>query len=127
MAKYLLDSHIYIWILSDDPRLSQKVRILLLDPKSALFVSDVSIWELAIKHMQGKLGYTIADLTDSVKEIGAVSLALKHDHIKFLPEVLLSHKDPFDKLICAQALCDELILVSADGVVLASNVTTLKA
>ena len=114
MTNYLLDSHIYIWLLTDDPKLPIRIRNTLSDQNSILYVSDVSLWELSIKYLQGKLGFEPKDMVESVSGMGIILLPLRPAHIINLGIIQLAHKDPFDRMICSQAQSEGYVLVTAD-------------
>ena len=115
--KLLLDTHALLWIVTKDRRLSKKARGLFLDTNNVVLVSAASIWEMAIKKSLGRL-----DMTDSLEDfvhehimgndIGLLAIQLEHLYrIETLP---FHHRDPFDRLIVAQALVEKIPILSAD-------------
>ncbi len=124
--RFLLDTHAYLWWLSDDPTLSTRAREGMADPAAIIYVSAASLWEISIKNHLGKLEFE----GDPVKEIwsnGFVELpmAAKHaDHAGRLPR---HHDDPFDRMLVAQATLEHLTLVSRDSAFEAYGVSLLAA
>ena len=116
--KLLLDTNIFIWASREPELLSPKVRSYLLDPYNERFVSIVSLWEMQIKHGLGKL-----DLPDKVdliaqtwmRPLSAEILNIEPRHLGKLYDLADHHRDPFDRLLIAQALSDNLTLLSADS------------
>jgi PIN domain nuclease of toxin-antitoxin system len=115
--RLLLDTHVFIWMDSAPQVLSPGVAALLQDPTNLLFVSIISIWEMQIKHQIGKLTLNgslreILDEQQRVNRIGLLPLTLEHvmalDHLPF------HHKDPFDRLLIAQAGLETLKIVTHD-------------
>jgi PIN domain nuclease of toxin-antitoxin system len=116
-VKALLDTHVLLWWLSDSSRLSTRVHTLLADPGSELFWSAASSWELAIKVARGRLRLPapLQQLIPAVmRDQALVSLPVEHVHtfeVGSLPPV---HRDPFDRLLVAQARVEGMPLVSVD-------------
>lgn len=116
---FLLDTHVLLWWLFDDPKLSKRAREAIKAPESRIFVSSVSGWEISIKYHLGKLPH-VADL---VKEL---PLYVRRERFEILPISLEhaiaagamdgKHKDPFDRMLIAQARSDELVLISNDKI-----------
>ena len=118
MKKYLLDTHALIWFLEGDNQLSNKAKNIILDTDNQLFVSIASLWEMAIKISIGKL-----NLTQSLE------LIIERLPIEFIeilpietPSILASqnlpfhHKDPFDRILIAQTLTENLSIVSIETI-----------
>jgi PIN domain nuclease of toxin-antitoxin system len=125
-VKLLLDTHIALWSLTDDPRLSHKARDLILDPDNEVFVSAVTLWEIAIKHGLERGGPNA--MTISAQEAQTLFSASGYALIPITPDqaVLAGalpriHADPFDRLLVAQGLTDALRLVTHDAVVASYN------
>ena len=116
--RLLLDTHVFLWWVYDDPKLSQTARDLILDSANTKYVSDATAWELAIKAGQGKLKLNLSVGEFYIKYVNqnyfeTVPLALSH---LFMVERLpLHHKDPFDRLLVVQAQSEKLKIVSADS------------
>ena len=116
--RLLLDTHVFLWALTDDERLGSDVRGSLVDPRTSAFVSAASIWECAIKRGLGQL--QLADgvhLAAAAQDVGFSPLAITGDHAvatEGLPDL---HRDPFDRILIAQALVESLTLVTADEMI----------
>ncbi|RYG30602.1 MAG: type II toxin-antitoxin system VapC family toxin [Chitinophagaceae bacterium] len=117
--KYLLDTHILIWALTDNPKLNSAVKAILTDDTNELFLSTESIREIILKAKIGKLALPIGIdnlLYELQNEYGIRQLTLKPNHLKqlYLLETPSYHKYPFDHLLICQAIADKLIMISAD-------------
>jgi PIN domain nuclease of toxin-antitoxin system len=116
--RVLLDTHALLWIVADSPRLSNEVRHLAGDRTTTKLVSTASLWEMAIKVRLGKLDLRM-EFEAFVNLIGTQGLAeflpVTVAHVKRLRHLELHHRDPFDRLLVAQALTEGVPLVSADA------------
>ncbi|MFM7170042.1 MAG: type II toxin-antitoxin system VapC family toxin [Cyanobium sp.] len=115
--KYLLDSHALLWWWFDPDRLSTTVRELLSDPATPVLVSSASVWELSLKHHQGKLpelSGAIADLLGLLQADGFEGLPISLAHGLRAGGYCQPHRDPFDRMLAAQAELDRLVLLTAD-------------
>lgn len=116
--KVILDTHIFLWWIVDDPRLSPRARQVLSHSKNELLFSAASAWEIAIKVGLGKLKipapidrFIIEQL--SINGISVLPIELRHAlHIAALPKF---HRDPFDRLLIAQAQVERVPIVSGDS------------
>ncbi|MCP9821969.1 type II toxin-antitoxin system VapC family toxin [Cyanobium sp. L1E-Cus] len=114
---YLLDSHALLWWWFDPDRLSGAVRELLSDPATPVLVSAASVLELSLKHHQGKLpelNGVIADLPGLLQADGFEALPISLAHGLRAGSYSQPHRDPFDRMLAAQAELDRLVLLSAD-------------
>ncbi len=112
--RLLLDTHIYLWVVTDDRRLSKAARKLIADADD-VFVSSASIWEASIKAGLGKLDADVNQLVSAIETSGFSELPVRAVHgaaVRDLPDI---HRDPFDRLLIAQAICEPLRLGTADG------------
>ena len=112
--RLLLDTHIFLWAV--DATLPDKARALI-DEATEVFVSSASIWEISIKARLGKLDADPAFLASLIMPSGFRELPVSASHaaaVFRLPESTDGHKDPFDRLLAAQALTEPLILLTAD-------------
>ena len=100
--KLLLDTHILLWALADDPRLSARHKACLQDPDTDLYVSAVSIWEVAIKRRLGKLDVP-KQFASLVAQTNASPLEISWQHGERAGDLPLLHNAPFDRLLIAQA------------------------
>jgi PIN domain nuclease of toxin-antitoxin system len=114
-VRFLLDTHTLLCWLSNDDQLGQPTRDLIADPAHDVLVSVVSLWEIQVKVRIGKLE---ADLEDILHEIEAQAfdlLPISSAHLLRLGALPAHHKDPFDHLLIAQAIADDLTFVSGDA------------
>ena len=124
--RLLLDTHALLWWLADDPRLGQQTRAAIIEPDQEVLVSVASLWEARIKESLGKL-----ELPDgfraAIAEQGFRELAVRGEHTDELIRLPMHHRDPFDRLLVAQARCDALTLVTSDERVRMYDVALLDA
>lgn len=111
--RLLLDTHIVLWVMLDDPRLGAGPRQKI-GAASAIFISAATVWEVAIKVGLGKL-HVPDDLFDRALAAGAQPLPVQWAHAKAVQALPPHHADPFDRLLIAQARQEGLGLVSMDG------------
>ena len=109
----LLDTHIYLWALLDDKRLSKKARALIKDA-AIVYVSTASLFEIAVKIQKGKFHIDFEKLIDSIEKSGFEELPILANHTKTLCNLPRHHGDPFDHLLIAQALSEPLLFLTAD-------------
>lgn len=115
----LLDTHVALWAVVDDPRLPDRARALIVEPANSIWVSVASLWEIAIKYAlrRGDMPVASEDALAYFRQAGYSLLDIKPEHaiaVEALPPV---HQDPFDRLLLAQARTEPLYLVTADAVV----------
>jgi PIN domain nuclease of toxin-antitoxin system len=117
MASYLLDTHTLIWYAGDDPRLPPSIAALIADPTARIVVSRVSLWEITIKESLGKLLLPLpyAQWMRSILDYDFQILGISDEHLQCLHGLPYHHRDPFDRLLIAQALTESLTLVSRDA------------
>jgi PIN domain nuclease of toxin-antitoxin system len=115
-VRLLLDTHAYLWALSNTPRLGPRTRGLIADRDNDVFVSVVSLWEIVLK--AAKLRADIPTVLQSVEPSGFASLPLGASHLQRLFELGGLFDDPFDRLLVAQADCERLTLVTEDANIL---------
>ncbi len=116
--KFLLDSNVLLWSISDRSKLTPRVRQIIDDPQSELHVSRTSIWELSATVAAGRLkmpGSSIQSLIDQIDMLGLEILELENRYILRTETLPYHHSDPFDRILIAQALEDGLTLLSSDG------------
>lgn len=114
----MLDTQIFLWFISGDNRMSQKVRNLIVDPDNEIFISVISLWEIVIKVNIGKLTLVrpfIELIPAQLDENDIQLLPITYAHLNRVLKLPLYHRDPFDRLIIAQAVAEEFMLVSSDG------------
>ncbi len=121
---FLLDTHIFIWWMEKNKKLSRDIKSILENPESQIFLSIVSIWEMIIKKSAGKLRLPHnwkTTLKDSRFDILKVNL----EHVYLLENLPLLHKDPFDRLLIAQAQAENCVLITDDAKIKKYKVQTL--
>lgn len=111
--RYLLDTHIFLWWLNNDKKLKHSVREVIKDTKNQIFVSVASAWEISMKHRAGKL--SLETSLQTCFEISAFELVnINLVHILKLDSLPIHHKDPFDRILIAQAKAENLIIITDD-------------
>ncbi len=114
--QYLLDTHTLLWFLQDDPQLPKKISSRIRNIENNCFVSIASLWEIAIKIKLGKLSIKFpferfaVYLADNDLEV----LAISFDHISQVLNLDMLHRDPFDRIIIAQGITEDLTILTRD-------------
>lgn len=116
--RLLLDTHVFLWAVSDHRKLKAAARDLL-KQASEVHVSAVSLWEIAIKARIGRLEGDLETLAAAIETSGFIELPVTVRHAKGVATLPMHHADPFDRLLVAQALAEPLRLVTADRALLA--------
>jgi len=111
--RVLLDTHVVLWWLADDPTLSDDIKELL-DSAPDVYVSPTTVWEVAIKQALGKLAGP-GDLPERIRDSGFRELPITVEHALAAGRLPLIHRDPFDRILVAQAQCDNLTLATRDA------------
>jgi PIN domain nuclease of toxin-antitoxin system len=111
-VSWLLDTHVVLWWLLDDPTLSSDIKEHI-DEEPDVYVSAATIWEVAIKQAAGKLTGP-AGLLERIQENGFVSLPISFEHAVIAARLPPIHRDPFDRMLIAQAQCENLTFVTRD-------------
>ena len=117
VVRYLIDTHIFIWADSDPQKLSPQVRSIIQNPQNQIYLSTVSLWEMQIKHNLGKLELSIplSQIISDIKNEQLYNLLdIQAKHILSLEQLPDIHKDPFDRLLIAQANTEHMILITDD-------------
>lgn len=117
--RFLLDTQAFLWFVWDHPSLSERARALMADPGSDLLLSAGSLWEIAIKSSLGKLVLAThfePFATRALAQNDILLLPLSLPHLGRVAALPFHHRDPFDRLLAAQALVEDLPLISVDGV-----------
>lgn len=114
--RLLLDTHVILWYLSDDERLPSKVKHEITKIENVCFVSIASFWEISIKHSIGKLKLkaNLTSVFDMISNSGFSVLPITSNHIIKSAELQFHHRDPFDRLLIAQTISEELTFISKD-------------
>lgn len=111
--RLLLDTHILLWALADDPRLSSKAQKLI-ENAAEIYVSAATFWEMAIKVGLGRLAVDLDEIRDYCLESGFIELPITSEHAIAVKDLEQHHKDPFDRLIVATAMSEPIKLLTAD-------------
>ncbi len=114
--KFLLDTHTVLWSLTDDVKLSKTARAIIADRSNSLALSIVSAWELAIKVGLGKLEFVggVGTFLKTMEENKIDVLDINSSHLRCVERLPFFHRDPFDRLLVATAIAEEMTLVTAD-------------
>jgi PIN domain nuclease of toxin-antitoxin system len=114
--KLLLDTHLLLWTMSDDRRLSAQARALIEDQSNELHFSVVNIWETAIKYNLGRRSFLFEprSVRRSLIEHGYREIAIQSEHAILAGELPDIHRDPFDRLLLAQAAVEAALLLTSD-------------
>lgn len=118
----LIDTHLVVWSLFGDSRLSNQAKEMILDPANVLYYSVVTTWEILLKHSDDpkNMLVTVPIFLDGCKQAGFIPVNLTNKHIAAvktlsLPENAPRHKDPFDKLLLSQAKCENMLFLTHDS------------
>jgi PIN domain nuclease of toxin-antitoxin system len=114
--RVLLDTHILLWALADDPRLSSKAQKLI-ENAAEIYVSAATFWEMAIKIGVGKLDMDLDEIREYCLESGFIELPITSEHAIGVKDLEPHHKDPFDRLLVAAAMSEPMKLLTADPLV----------
>lgn len=112
--RLLLDTHVLLWWLSDDRKLANSGRQIIANPDNDVLVSSASLWEIAIKTALGRLEIELDDLENAIARNGFRSLPIGFRHALTAGRLPNVHRDPFDRMLVAQASVEELRIVSHD-------------
>jgi PIN domain nuclease of toxin-antitoxin system len=127
--RFLLDTHVLIWYLENDSKLSQKHADLIEDSVNEVFVSDASLWEMAIKAKLGKLNLplqlSLVQLEQHLQSLDLKILKLETKHFDATMQLPLHHGDPFDRVLIAQAVVEQATVLTEDNVFKAYTEITL--
>lgn len=125
--KALLDTHVWLWMLTDPARLGSALPFLE-DASNELFFSAASSWEISIKHALGRLPLPeppSAYVPARIRTTGVTPLAVGHSHALAVADLPDHHRDPFDRLLVAQAVVEGVPLITADDVLTRYNVEVM--
>jgi PIN domain nuclease of toxin-antitoxin system len=115
----LLDTHVALWAITDHPQLAQNAREMIFSQRNDVWVSTVSIWEIAIKHRLGRGDMPISSeqAVGYFTQAGYRFLLIKPEHAVMTETLHAHHQDPFDRLLVAQALAEPMRLMTHDETV----------
>ena len=114
---YLLDTHVMRWALTDPTRLGPTARDVIANRSSRLVVSAVSAWEISTKHRLGKLPQAdvlLGGYGKHLDRLGAIRLSVTEDHALLAGRLDWNHRDPFDRMLAAQAMIESLVIITSD-------------
>ena len=116
---FLLDTQVIIWYFNGSSELKQQMADEISNPDNAIFISRISFWEISIKTALGKLrlGAELKSLMLQCQQSGFFILGLENEHILALEKLQSYHKDPFDRILIAQCLAEELEIISSDAAI----------
>ncbi len=126
VSRLLLDTHAFIWWLTDVARLTETARTAIANPGNDVFVSAVTSWEVAVKRAKGTM--TAPDnLSAMIEEKGFMHLPLTFHHAEQAGRLPMHHRDPFDRFLIAQAQAEGLVLVTRDAHIPLYGIRTMAA
>ena len=124
--RLLLDTHVLLWWLDDNPRLKGKAKAAIADGRTTVFISAVVIWEIRIMEALGKLRVP-AQLQEVMGQQGFEPLPVTAEHAHALAKLPMHHRDPFDRMLITQAQAEGLTLVTHDGRLAQYGIRLLRA
>ena len=122
----LLDTHVLLWWLDDEPSLSEAAKATISDGKNVVFVSSAVIWEIRIKQALGKLEIP-PNFRQVLDQQPFEMLAINAEHAYAIGDLPLHHRDPFDRMLIAQATIERLTIVTRDIIIKEYNIPIIKA
>lgn len=128
--RILLDTHCWLWMLVTPERFSESTREMLESSEHELFLSAASTWEIAIKYALGKLPLPDPPreyVPDRMLSSGVTGLSVEHRHSLLVADLPSHHRDPFDRLLVAQAMVESMPVLTADSHLSLYEVETIKA
>ena len=117
--RLLLDTHAFIWYATDSSRLSTTARTLIDKGDNDILLSTASVWEMAIKHSINRLNFSMPfmEFIKQQIEVNRIEiLEISFNHIEVVASLPLHHRDPFDRLIIAQSMAEQIPVLSVDGI-----------
>ena len=115
----LLDTHVALWAITDSPKLPMKAREMIESPKSSVWISAATIWEIAIKHGLGRGDMPVSsqDALRYFRDSGYRFLPVEPEHAAAVEDLPIHHADPFDRILVAQALLEPMRLITHNPLV----------
>lgn len=115
----LLDTHVALWAITDSPKLPKKAREMIDSPRSSIWISAATIWEIAIKHSlrRGDMPVSSQDALRYFQESGYRFLPIEPEHAAAVEDLAAHHADPFDRVLVAQAIIEPMRLMTHDPIV----------
>lgn len=124
--KYLVDTHIFLWWLNSEKKLRNSVKEILKDPDNIIYVSVISAWELSIKLIKDSKFRLKTTIEDCFQKAGFEILDINFSHVLHLQKLEQHHKDPFDRMLIAQAQSEGAVLITGDDKIWKYDVDVLK-
>lgn len=121
--RLLLDTNVLLWLLNDDNKLGPKAREVIKNAQEVA-ISEVSLWEISIKISIGKL-QPIPELLDTLHDLGFRRLTLKDEYLRLYEDLPLLHRDPFDRMLVAQASVENTTLLTGDAFLKDYNINVI--
>jgi len=114
--RYLLDTHVIIWMVEDSPNLPLAIKEIIKNPKNRIVICSISLWEIAIKMSLGKLtlSLTFNELVDILRNGDFDFVQVEDEYLHCLSKLPLLHKDPFDRLLISIAIVEEMTFITID-------------
>lgn len=115
----LMDTHTFIWYVTDNNRLSNQILELINDENNQIFLSIASLWEMGIKQGLGKLNFNLPFEIFIIQQLSVndfTVLDIKFSHINVITTLPLHHRDPFDRMLIAQSIVENIPVLSADKI-----------
>jgi len=112
--RYLIDTHIFLWWLNGDKKISDSLQRILENPQIQIYVSVATLWEISIKHALGKLPLKTT-LSEMISVSGFELLSITGVHVLELEKLPLLHNDPFDRMLIAQTKAEHFIFITVDA------------
>lgn len=115
----LLDTHVALWAIADSPKLPKKAREMIESPRTSIWISAATIWEIAIKHSLGRGDMPVSsqDALRYFQESGYRFLPIEPEHAAAVEDLAAHHADPFDRILVAQAIVEPMRLMTHDPIV----------
>jgi len=116
-VNFLLDTHVALWAIADSPKLSKKARDMIESPRSSIWISAASVWEISIKHSLGRGDIPVSgqDALRYFRGSGYRFLPVDPEHAAAVEDLPTHHHDPFDRILIAQALIEPMRLLTHDS------------
>jgi PIN domain nuclease of toxin-antitoxin system len=127
MASFLIDTHIFLWSIQGGEKLSEQASLLISDDNNQLYLSVASIWEIVIKINIGKLklDYGVEDIYGLLRQFQIEVLPIESQDLVQYLGLPLHHRDPFDRILIAQAIARSFVIISADEAFSAYSVSRI--
>ncbi len=124
---FLLDTHTLLWAILDDNKLSGTAKRYITDVQNVCYFSIASLWEITIKHSLGALDLKmpLRECFDIITDTGFIELPITRQHLLKLQNLPNHHKDPFDRILIAQAIYEKLAIITKDGIIPKYDINTI--